>query len=88
MNSFIYGALGEQKVVKELEGLSDEYILINDFSLSFQTPVYNRQENDYIKSTQIDHILVAPSGIFSYRNKELERKFIEQFEFTFSSPPN
>ena len=25
VNNFIYGALGEQKVVKELENLSDEY---------------------------------------------------------------
>jgi len=34
VNTSIYGALGEQKVVKELESLSDEYFLINDFSLS------------------------------------------------------
>ena len=64
VNTFIYGALGEQKVVKELENLSDDYFLINDFSLSFETPIYNRQENDYIKSIQIDHVLVSPSGIF------------------------
>jgi hypothetical protein len=69
VNTFIYGALGEQKVVKELENLSDEYFLINDFSLSFETPIYNRQENDYIKSIQIDHILVSPSGIFLIETK-------------------
>jgi len=69
VNNFIYGALGEQKVVKELENLSDEYHLINDFSLSFKTPIYNRQENDYIKSIQIDHILVSPSGIFLIETK-------------------
>ena len=69
VNTFIYGALGEQKVVNELENLSDEYFLINDFSLSFETPIYNRQENDYIKSIQIDHILVSPSGIFLIETK-------------------
>jgi hypothetical protein len=69
VNAFIYGALGEQKVVKELEKLSDEYFLINDFSLSFKTPIYNRQENDYIRSIQIDHILVSPSGIFLIETK-------------------
>lgn len=69
VNTFIYGALGEQKVVKELENLSDEYFLINDFSLSFKTPIYNRKENDYIKSIQIDHILVSPSGIFLIETK-------------------
>ena len=69
VNNSIYGALGEQKVVKELEKLSDEYFLINDFCLSFPKPIYNRQENDYIKSVQIDHILVASSGIFLSKRK-------------------
>lgn len=74
INSSIYGALGEQKVVKELENLSDEYVLINDFTLFFQTPIYNRQENDYIKSIQIDHILIAPSGIFLIETKNWSEK--------------
>jgi hypothetical protein len=55
----IYGAIGEHKVVKELEKLSDEYILINDFSIYFNPPIYNRSENDYIKSIQVDHLLVG-----------------------------
>lgn len=74
LNSFIYGALGEQKVVKALENLSDEFILINDFSVSFSPAIYNRQENDYIKSVQIDHILVAPSGIFLIETKNWSEK--------------
>ncbi|QLH47670.1 MAG: hypothetical protein HWD58_19880 [Bacteroidota bacterium] len=57
LNSFIYGALGEQKVVKALENLSDEYLLINDFSVSFSTAIYNRKENDYIKSVQLTTFL-------------------------------
>ena len=77
--SFIYGALGEQKVVKELENLSDEYFLINDFSISFSTPIYNRQENDYIKSIQIDHILISPSGIFLIETKNWSEKSLENF---------
>jgi Nuclease-related domain len=69
VNNSIYGALGEQKVVRELEKLSDEYFLINDFCLSFPKPMYNRHGNDYIKSIQIDHILVALSGIFLIETK-------------------
>jgi hypothetical protein len=69
LNSSIYGALGEQQVSKELEKLSDEHFLINDFSIQFSTPIYNRQENDYIKSIQIDHILVSPSGVFLIETK-------------------
>jgi len=61
--------LGEQKVAKVLETLSNEYFLINDFVVSFSPAIYNRQENDYIQSIQIDHILVGPSGIFIIETK-------------------
>lgn len=77
LNSFIYGALGEQKVVKTLENLSDEHFLINDFSVSVSPAIYNSQENDYIKSVQIDHILVAPSGIFLIETKNWSEKSLE-----------
>jgi Nuclease-related domain len=77
LSSFIYGALGEQKVVKTLEGLPDEYFLINDFAVSFSPAIYNRQENDYIKSIQIDHLLVAPSGIFLIETKNWSEKSLE-----------
>lgn len=79
LNNYIYGALGEQKVVKTLEKLSDEYFLINDFSVSFTTPIYNRKENDYIKSIQIDHILVGPSGVFIIETKNWSEKSLENF---------
>lgn len=77
VNNFIYGALGEQKVVKVLEKLSDEYFLVNDFSVSFSTPIYNRNENDYIKSVQIDHILVGPAGVFLIETKNWSEKSLE-----------
>jgi len=77
LNNYIYGALGEQKVVKTLECFSDDYYLINDFSVTFSQAIYNRQENDYIKSVQIDHILVAPSGIFLIETKNWSEKSIK-----------
>lgn len=76
LNSFIYGALGEQKVVKTLEALSDEYYLINDFAVSLSPAIYNRQESGYIESIQIDHLLVAPSGIFLIETKNWSEKSI------------
>ena len=66
INSEIYGALGEEKVVKELEKLSDDYILIN----------YNRKENDYIKSIQVDHILLSPAGVFLIETKNWSQNSI------------
>jgi hypothetical protein len=80
LNSFIYGALGEQKVVKTLETLPDEYFLINDFAVSFSPTIYNRQENDYIKSVQIDHILVGPSGIFLIETKNWSEKSLASLD--------
>jgi len=77
LNNFIYGALGEQKVVRTLEALSDEYFLINDFSVSFSPAIYNRQDNDYIKSVQIDHILIGPSGIFLIETKNWSQNSLE-----------
>jgi hypothetical protein len=76
----IYGALGEHKVVKELENLSDENVLINDFALSFYPAIYHRQENDYIKSIQIDHLLVAPSGIFLIETKNWSEKSLANLD--------
>lgn len=75
--NYIYGALGEQKVVKTLEALSDDYFLINDFAIAFSPAIYNRRENDYIKSIQIDHLLVAPSGIFLIETKNWSEKSLE-----------
>ena len=69
VNSLIYGALGEHKVAKKLKALPDEYILINDFAVSLSPPIYNSQEDEYIKSIQVDHLLVAPSGIFVIETK-------------------
>ena len=76
----IYGAFGEHKVVKELENLSDENILINDFTQSFHPAIYNRQENDYIKSIQIDHLLVTPSGIFIIETKNWSEKSLASLD--------
>lgn len=77
INSFIYGAIGEQKVVKELEQLSDEYILINDFTFSFTKPIYSRRDGQYIKSIQIDHLLISSSGIFLIETKNWSKNSLQ-----------
>lgn len=78
INNYIYGALGEEKVVDELKKLSDDYILINDFSLSFRKPIYNRKENDYIWSIQIDHLLITSSGIFLIETKNWNKESLNE----------
>ena len=70
VNNSVYGALGEDKVVKELENLSDENVLINDFNLRFHPALHNRQEKDHIKSIQIEHLLVTSAGVFLIETKK------------------
>lgn len=65
----IYGAIGEQKVVDALQCLPEEFILINDFTVSFLTPLYWPQGKERIKSVQIDHVLVCPGGVFLLETK-------------------
>jgi stress-induced morphogen len=81
INNTIYGALGEQKVVKELEKLSDDFILINDFTCSFHPPIYNKNERDYIKSVQIDHVLISSSGIFLIETKNWSENSLNNLDF-------
>lgn len=74
INNSIYGALGEEQVVRELEKLSDDYILINDFTCKFHSAISYQKGNDYIMSIQIDHILVSPSGIFLIETKNWSKQ--------------
>lgn len=77
LSSFIYGALGEQMVVKALEVLTDEYHLLNDFSVTVSPAIYSKQTNEYIQSIQIDHILVGPSGVFLIETKNWSGKSVD-----------
>lgn len=69
VNTSIYGAFGERMVVKELENLPDDYILINNFHSLFHPQIYYREGNEDIRSVQIDHLLISPGGIFLIETK-------------------
>jgi hypothetical protein len=76
----VAGAVGEAAVVNTLQQLSDDYYLINDFSIKFSRPIYNRKENDKIYSIQIDHLLVCKSGIFLLETKNWSKSSIENLD--------
>jgi hypothetical protein len=76
----IAGAFGENLVAKELERLSDDFVLFNDFSLRFERPIYNKKENDRIYSIQIDHLLVTHSGIFIIETKNWSKASIANYD--------
>ncbi len=78
--TLIAGAIGENLVVKELQKLSDKYVLFNDFSIEFNPPIFNRKENDRICSIQIDHLLIANSGIFILETKNWSKQSIKNLD--------
>lgn len=80
MNKSIYGAIGEQKVVDTLQKLPDDFILINDFNYTFKSPLKKPYEKTLIKTIQIDHILIAPSGIFLIETKNWSEHSINNIE--------
>lgn len=77
INSYIYGAFGEQKVVDELKQLSDDYTLINDFTYTFDRPLYHKQQGTYIKTIQVDHLLVSPAGVFLIETKNWSKESVQ-----------
>ena len=78
--TLVAGAIGESSVVKALEGLPDNCYLINDFSVEFDTPIYNRREDDRIFSIQIDHLLVCQSGVFLLETKNWSKASVENLD--------
>ena len=80
LNRLIAGAIGENMVVSEIRELSDDYILLNDFSLTFDPPIYNRKQNDRIFSIQIDHLLISKAGLFILETKNWSRESINSLD--------
>ena len=69
LNTFILGALGEHQVVKELKTLPDDFHLINNLEIHFPRGIYGGPSLGYIKSVQMDHVLIGPPGIFLIETK-------------------
>ncbi len=78
--TIISGAIGENAVVNELKKLPDSFYVINDFSLEFSEPIYDRKENDKIFSIQIDHLLICASGIFVIETKNWSSQSIQNLD--------
>ncbi|MFX1450478.1 MAG: NERD domain-containing protein [Promethearchaeota archaeon] len=68
-SSFIPGAIGEERVIHKLMELPDSFIIFNDLKLSFSKAIRWRKYNEYVKSCQIDHVIIGPSGIFLIETK-------------------
>ncbi len=79
LRNTISGAIGENLVVKEIEKLSDDYVLINDFNLRFSPPIFYKKQNEKIYYIQIDHLLISKAGIFIFETKNWSRSSVNSF---------
>jgi hypothetical protein len=79
-SSLISGAIGELLVSNELEKLSDDFIIINDFKTHFDPPIYIKKTDDRIMSVQIDHVVLSKAGIFLIETKNWSKKSVESID--------
>jgi len=64
-------------VINALSGLSDEFHVLNDVNLRFFKAIHWRERNEYIRTCQIDHIVLGPTGIFLVETKIWKTSDIE-----------
>lgn len=70
------GAVGELAVIKNLENLPEDYFLLNDVFLELDE--YITFHNSKLKSSQIDHMVVGPTGIYVIEAKNWSYKYVQK----------
>ena len=75
--SVLIGAKGEELVINTLSQLPDDFHVLNDVNLQFRRAIHWRERNEYIKTCQIDHLVVGPTGIFLVETKNWKSSDIE-----------
>lgn len=76
LSNLISGAIGENRVVKEVKKLPNDFVLINDFTLRFRRPIFYKKQNQRIHSVQIDHLLISKAGIFIIETKNWSKSSV------------
>jgi len=79
--SFYHGAIGEEAVIDELTKLPDSYYIFNDITLRLPKSVRWKKYNEYVRSSQIDHIVVGPNGVFLIETKNWSNKTLQQTNY-------
>ncbi|MDI3539637.1 MAG: hypothetical protein PWQ52_760 [Methanolobus sp.] len=69
------GALGELAVIENLCQLPDNYYLFNDLNLELND--YIKFNGSPLKSAQIDHLVVGPTGIFVIETKNWSKNYTQ-----------
>ena len=70
----ISGAIGEIKVINELKKLPPEYYVYNDYNYVFYKAFHWKKYDQWVKSVQIDHLILSPYGIFIIETKNYRQR--------------
>lgn len=76
--ALIQGASGEQQALDEFRKLPDSYNVINNVQLRFLKPIYNPRTRQRIYTTQADHVVLGPSGVFLIETKNWSKGTINR----------
>ena len=73
------GATAELEVIDCLRALPDTYYICSDLNLRASRKI--RFHGEYLRTAQIDHLVVGPGGIFVLEVKRWSRQFVESRQF-------
>ena len=74
-SSELAGAHAESAVIECLRGLPDTFHVLND--LRVEADHFLRFNGKQVKSAQVDHLVVGPTGVFVIETKNWSRSFVE-----------
>jgi DNA-binding protein H-NS len=78
-SSELPGAIAERAVIKELGRLPNEYVLMNDVHLEYHK--YIHFDGDYLKTAQLDHVLIGPAGVYVIETKNWSQEFLASGQY-------
>jgi hypothetical protein len=70
-SAVLANAIAERAVIRTLGILPDDFVLINDLHLRCDQEVLF--ENSYLKTAQLDHLLIGPTGIYAIETRNWSR---------------
>jgi len=80
LTPLIYGGIGELKAINLFKKLPVDYYIINNYCRTFNPPLFNKNEKDRIFSTQIDHIVIGPTGVYVIETKYWSKRSIDSID--------
>ncbi|WP_164888531.1 nuclease-related domain-containing protein [Methanosarcina sp. MSH10X1] len=70
------GAVGELAAIKNLENLPQDYFLLNDLFLELNE--YINFQGSRLRSAQIDHLVVGPTGVYIIEVKNWSYEYVQK----------